>query len=195
MLLLFILTSLATGAAGLCLVWRLRSANEAVRRLFSNAAADPLTQAVCRALDVAVDSDLLATAGPAHLAEVEVRFREHCTPYRTVLELVGQMEPLIRATSYTDLHKLIEMLYQLQMTFALPPAKIEAALNLLMDRLTQATTSSGQVGRIEMVAPGTLLDPSRMLYVTAGTHVQQPLGVIVYDKGGKVISKARVLCS
>jgi hypothetical protein len=195
MLLLFILTSLATGAAGICLLWRLWSANKAVRQVFAHAIADPLAQALCHALEATIDGDLLAAAGPAHLAEVEVRFREHRTPYRTVLELVSQMEPLVRATTYADLIRLIEMLYQLQMTLTPPPAEMEAALNLLTDRLTQATTSNGPVGRVEVLTPGALLDPSRMLYVTAGTHVQQPLGVVVYDKGGRVISKARVLCS
>ena len=33
------------------------------------------------------------------------------------------------------------------------------------------------------------------MYLTSGSRVRQPLGMVIYDRDGKVMSKARVFCS
>ncbi len=48
---------------------------------------------------------------------------------------------------------------------------------------------------IVYVHPGELIETSRMMPLGFGSRVQYPLGVIVQDATGRVLSKARVLCT
>lgn len=194
MLLMYALLAMVTAAGAVVLLVRLWSARRTVRQAFGSLAGDPLARQLITVVDRAMDSGLLAGAGAGHLEEVEVQFREHRTPYRTVMELVRQMASLARATSFSELTRLIEMLYQIQITFGLPSTAIDSPLSMMIDRLGKTDSSSSTVGRVEKITAGVLLDPSRMTYLTSGTHVSQPLGVIVYDRQGAVLRKARVLC-
>jgi hypothetical protein len=142
----------------------------------------------------AIDASMLLDSGAAGLADREVRCREPQDRYRNLPELVDAIVHLAGASSFQDVHTLIKCLYQFHHTLPFSDRHLQRCLAVLIDRLRRTTDAKPAVGKVEIIAPGTLLDQKTMMSLNYGTTVNEPLGVIVYDPQGKVARKAMVLC-
>lgn len=156
--------------------------------------ADPFGAMLAKLLDRAIDTSLLTRAASKGLADLALRYREHQDPYENLAELVNHILQTATANRFTELVQLVKALYQLQYTLDLPLADLDDCLAVLLERLQDDVFMGKPIGRVEKVSPG-LLDQSTMMPLTHGTHVRQPLGTIVFARDGKVLSKAKVLCS
>ncbi len=86
------------------------------------------------------------------------------------------------------------MLYQLQDSLALVYTMMEWVLAPIIQELQESSFMESPVGVIETVRAGDHIDRSTMWPLSSGTCVRQPLGVIVRDREGKVLSRAKVFC-
>ena len=136
------------------------------------------------ALERRVDRDLLRD-----WRGVPVRHREATDPYRTVGELLDELARM-SCTTLVEHQRRIKALYQLQDALDLPETPLAAALVELRD----ARFMSRPIGSVETIRPGQLVDRRSMWPLTRGARVRQPLGVIVRDADGRVVSKAKVVC-
>jgi hypothetical protein len=185
---------LSAAAAGVLLV-RLSSVRAAGRaRLDKASAPDDFPRRVLNLLRVSIDAGLLADAGPAGLADVEVRAREPRDPYRTTAELIDWLARESAGIGYTETSGLIKGVYQLGHALRAPETEVADCLAPLLARLRTAKVGGSPVARVECIRRGTMLDPGTMAPLNYGARVTQPLGVLVYDAGGKVLGKAKVLC-
>ncbi len=78
-------------------------------------------------------------------------------------------------------------------TLQQPAAVLEPCLRPFANRLQRLLAQGKGEAKILYVQPGELIETSRMLPLSFGSQVQYPLGVIVLDATGRVLSKARVL--
>jgi hypothetical protein len=184
-----------TAAAALVLLLRLLSASRDGRaRLGAATATDDFPDRVLRLVRISIDSSLLTEAGPGGLADVAVRSRESQDPYRTVADLTDWLARQSSATGYPEVCGLVKGVYQLANTLRAPQAEVRHCLEPLIARVRATKVGGIPVARVECITPGTMLDPGTMAPLNYGARVSQPLGVLVYDAGGKVIGKAKVLC-
>lgn len=190
--LLFFFSGLS--CAALYLLYRLWAAKRSAARLIWRGRSDPLSTELMRLVSQAIDTHLLLQAGGNGLSGLDVRFRESQDSYRTLGDLLGQLEKNLAATRFADLNQFIKGVFQLQATLGIPFADLGKTLAILEERLKNDSSFTNPVARIEIVAPGTMVDPKKMAPVTAGTIVKQPLGVVALDGNGKVLGKARVIC-
>lgn len=129
--------------------------------------------------------------GPACL---EIPAREPHDPYRSVEELLDCLETLAEQNELASREKLIKGLYQLQNALALPDALLRDCLQPILGEFKKASFMGRPVGRIECINRGDLLNTATMWPLSRGTRVRQPLGLVVRDAEGRIISKAKVLC-
>jgi hypothetical protein len=182
-------------AAAFVLLLRLWNADKESRaRLQAASAPDNFPARVVSLVRVSLDSNLLPEAGPGGLADVGVRSRESQDPYRTVAELIEWLARESAATGYAEVSGVIKGVYQLGHTLRAPEAEVRHCLQPLLARVKAAKVGGSEVGRVECVSTGAILDPGTMAPLNYGARVTQPLGVLVYDSGGKVLGKAKVLC-
>jgi len=187
--------SLLTAVGAVVLLVRLASARATGRaRLGKSSAPDDFPRRVLRLLEVSIDTGLLADAGPAGLADVEVRAREPQDPYRSAAELVDWLARESAGSGYAEASGLIKGVYQLGHALRAPEAEVADCLAPLLARLRRAKVGGSPVARVECVRRGAMLDLGTMASLNYGARVTQPLGVLVYDAGGKMLGKAKVLC-
>jgi len=153
---------------------------------------DGLARGVGVILAAGVDSRLLS--GRQGLQTIEVRFREPQDTTRHLAELLDAIVTAVAVTKFADVNRLIKMLYQWQHTLDLSPSQLTDCLRILQGRLMADNFMGQPIGRVEIVTPGILMDGKTMMALTPGTHVKQPLGVVAFDREGKVLAKAKVLC-
>jgi len=185
---------LATAAAVVLLRRLWAASRDGKSRLRKAVAPDDLPRRLVRLVRASVDAGLLTEAGPGGLADVEVRAREARDPYRTAGELIDYLARVSAASGYAEVNGVIKAVYQLGNTLRAREGDVERCLEPLLARLKACKVGTSAVARVEYVRPGALLDARTMAPVSYGARVTQPLGVIVYDGGGRVLSKAKVLC-
>ncbi|MDW8267143.1 MAG: hypothetical protein RMJ52_17620 [Gemmataceae bacterium] len=189
------LSLLTATCAGLILTRLLQAQRNFRRRLTEHPVPDRLATCLARVLAYAVDTYLLTEHGGRGFGNIEVRFREAQDNVRNLQELVDMLIGNLRATKFADLERLTKCLYQLQYTLNLPMSILDDALRVLHDRMLADSYLGKPIGRLDMITPGMILDGKTMMPLTLGTHVKQPLGFVVFDSSGQVLSKAKVLCS
>jgi hypothetical protein len=196
MIYLVLIISLAMVSIAACLWVRLvRAAREARRALFGTRGRDPYIMALSAFVYCAIDTSLLRDVGQTGLAELELRFREHDDPYRNVMELLVFLGERARADSQPDLDSLVKATYQLSAALQYPLVALSPSLRVLIARLCQTTLAGVPVAKVQLVAPGDLVDTGTMIQLTYGARVSYPLGMIAYDAGGRVLSRAKVCCA
>ena len=121
-----------------------------------------------------------------------MRYRDHNERFTTVGELLQAMEPKLGSSSYADILQLVRLFYQLDYTLGPAPDRCGGILTELERRLV-ANDGSRAVGRVERLARGQRCDAQKMTLVRSGSHVEQPLGFVVYSPEGKVMNRAEVL--
>jgi hypothetical protein len=196
MIVLAAVCSVLTVALAVVLLKRLWAARlDGWSRLRSAAAKDDLPRRVRRLVGRSMDTGLLAEAGAGGLAEVEVRSREVRDPYRTLGELLDWLAKESSATGYTEVNAVIKAVYQLGHALGAREPDVQHCLEPLLLRLKACKVGDSAIARVEYVRSGVLLDSKTMAALSYGARVTQPLGVIVFDAAGKVLGKAKVLCT
>jgi hypothetical protein len=193
--LLAMIYSILTTAVAAVLLRRLWAANrDGKARLRKAVARDDLPRRVVRLVRASVDAGLLPEAGPGGLADVEVRAREARDPYRTAGELIDYLARESAVSGYAEVNAVIKAVYQLGHALGAREGDVVRCLEPLLARLKACKVGGSAVARVECIRQGALLDARTMAPLSYGARVSQPLGVVVYDGGGKVLGKAKVLC-
>ena len=175
-----LVTAILSGLSGylLSLLGRRISATEdEVVKAWSGHVKTDLGRALRNYCQSAVTVDLLPTATGLNLGSMPVRYRDHSDKFM----------------SYSDLVRLVRLFYQLEYSLDTSP-ELGAIVLGLLERQLEANDGTKKIGRIERVKRGQRCDVQTMTPVRSGSHVEQPLGFIVYSLEKKVISKAEVLC-
>ena len=192
--LMLFLFSAGLAVAALGLFYRLLRLKRSLAPLKRLARKDPLAGEIARWIGRGIDATLVLDTGSKGLAEVEVQFREVQDPYRNLADLLRLLEKSLAATRFAEVNQVIKSIFQFEATLGVPFSDLAKSLSLLETRLKLDSSLARPVARIEVVAPGTMLDPKKMMPVTSGTTVKQPLGIVALDGDGKVLGKARVIC-
>lgn len=140
----------------------------------------------------AVGANLLGAATGPGFAKTRVRYRDHNDRFTTVGELLQAMEPKLSSSSYPDVAQVVRLFYQLDYSLGPSPERCGRILEELGRRMV-ANDGSRTIGRVERVSPGQRCDPQTMTLIRSGSHVEQPLGFVVFSPDGKVVSRAEVL--
>ena len=128
-------------------------------------------------------------------AQLELAYREHQDPYQNLAELLRWIAENAATEKQAQLEEIIKAIGQLGYTLHLPAPALEACLHPFAGRLRRTLSQGKGEVMIVYVHPGELIETSRMMPLGFGSRVQYPLGVIVQDATGRVLSKARVLCT
>lgn len=155
----------------------------------SNDALAGMLREYCRGV---IAAGLLAAATAPGFTKTRVRYRDHNERFTTVGELLQAMEPKLGSSSYADILQLVRLFYQLDYTLGPAPDRYGCILTELERRLV-ANNGSRDVGRVERLARGQRCDPQKMTLLRSGSHVEQPLGFVVYSPDGEVMNRAEVL--
>lgn len=172
---------------------RIDSAEDEVSKAWSGHVSNDLGRAFRDYCQAAVAVDLLPAATRPGLAVLPVRYRDHSDKFMTVGDLMKEMAAKCGSDSYSDLTKLVRLFYQLEYSLNASPELGERVLGLLERRL-EANDGTRKIGNIERVKRGQRCDTQTMTPVRSGSHVEQPLGFVVYTPEKKVMGKAEVLC-
>lgn len=176
-------------------LYRLYRASTQVRRLLSGPSPDSILLRVREFLNQAIDRNLLLQSGPGGLGDVEISLREGHDPVYSALDLMNQIARNAQATTPSEQSLLIKNLYQLQHALNATPSDLNACLQPVLARIQGSTYHGKEVGEVEVIHVGDLVDHAYMFPLTTGLRVQQPLGIVVRDREGRVISKGKVYCA
>ena len=191
-----LLIAMASGISGLLLHVlgrRLEAADFEIARAWDAHVGTDIGRTLRDYCRSAVAVDLLPMAVRPGVASLPVRYRDHSEKYLTVGDLIKEMGPKCGSRTYGDAIRLVRWFYQLEYSLEASQALGDEVLSLL-ERAVTDNDGSKKVGRIERVKRGQRCDMETMSPVRSGTHVEQPLGFVVYSPENKVISKAEVLC-
>jgi hypothetical protein len=190
-----ILSSILMVAVAILLFLRINGACRDGRgALLNGGHATPYLEALACCLERCLDDSLLSSAGAGGLRQMELRYREHHDPYRTVPELLADIGCKARSQCNIPFDALFKATYQLSYTLAIPFDHLEPCLDALIRAMRIAATVQ-PIARVQKVGPGEPVDMKTMVPLNYGTRVVYPLGVITFDSEGKVLSRARVICS
>jgi hypothetical protein len=89
---------------------------------------------------------------------------------------------------------LVKATYQLSYTLAIPLPRLDPGLQVLIEAM-QARLAARPVVRVQKIAPGDLVEGRAMVPLNYCPRVLYPMGLITYDREGKVLSPGRVLCA
>ena len=149
----------------------------------------PVERMVKRALDASLTPTL------SRDLQLELAYRKHQDPYQNLAELLRWIAENAATEKQAQLEEIIKAIGQLGYTLHLPAPALEACLHPFAGRLRRTLSQGKGEVMIVYVHPGELIETSRMMPLGFGSRVQYPLGVIVQDATGRVLSKARVLCT
>jgi hypothetical protein len=140
-----------------------------------------------------IDRDLLADTGPRGLADVPIKFREvHDAP--DLAGLLGAITSRAESRLPGELVELIKYLFMLQYSLGVPIAELDACVREVVDRLGELEFHGARIAKVTIPREGDLFDAKTMWALKSGSRVKQPMGVILSDDSGRVLSKAKVLC-
>jgi hypothetical protein len=190
-----ILSSLLLATVAGVLYRRVNGAcRDGVRVLLDGRPATPYLDALARCLRRCLDDSLLTSVSVGGLQQMELRYREHHDPYQTVTELLADISNKARSEGNVPFDALFKATYQLSYTLSIPLEQLRPCLNALIKAMQRAP--SGQsIARVQMIDTGEPVNTKTMVPLNYGPRVVYPLGVITLDSEGKVLSRARVICS
>jgi len=207
MMALILLTWLLLTATALVYVGRLAAAKRKARRLLLQAPRHPFLTALYRCLARAIGDNLLVNGGALGLGALKLRYREHQDRYHTLEQLLQEVCQLTRGPSplsplpvgegkgvRVPFEALVKATYQLSYTLDIPLDRLNPCLDLLIDAMKQQSLPR-PMGKAQKIAPGDVVDSRTMLPLNFGPRVAYPLGLTICDQEGKVLSRARVICT
>ncbi len=191
---LIFLTWLLLTATALVYVGRLALAKRMARRLLLQEPRHPFLTSLARCLARAIDDNLLVSGGALGLSVLKLRYREHQDRYHTVEGLLQEVCQLARGGGSVPFEALIKATYQLSYTFDIPLGRLDPCLDLLIGAMKHPSLPR-PIAHAQKIAPGEQVDARTMLPLNFGPRVAYPLGMTLYDEDGRVLSRARVICS
>jgi hypothetical protein len=142
-----------------------------------------------------IDDTLLPVAGYGGLAALRVEPREHHDPYRSVADLLAWIGQSSSPGSLEHHAARIKAVHQLHHSLDLPDAALDSLLEPLLIDLRAVRFMDRPVARIDRIRPGDLVDRATTWPLNNGARIRHPLGVVVRDAEGRVISKAKAICA
>ncbi|MFO0980843.1 MAG: hypothetical protein U1E76_03675 [Planctomycetota bacterium] len=142
----------------------------------------------------AVDEQLLPDGRRAGLADMILPFREAHDRFAHVQELIDHLDGGALSASTADHEQILKHLYQLQAALSLSGAALDGLLAPVLASVARSSVMGQRVARVLTIAAGDLVDLRTMRPLNMGSRVKQPLGVVLLDKDGKVLSRAKVWC-
>lgn len=191
-----LVTAILSGLSGFLLYVlerRISATEDEVAKAWNGHVETDLGRTLRNYCQSAIAVDLLPTATCLDLGSMPVRYRDHNDKFMNVSELLNEMASKCGSQSYSDLARLVRLFYQLEYSLDASP-ELGAIVLGLLERQLEANDGTKKIGRIERVKRGQRCDVQTMTPVRSGSHVEQPLGFIVYSPEKKVIGKAEVLC-
>jgi hypothetical protein len=116
--------------------------------------------------------------------------REPQDPYADLEEALGFIAGGPGPGSLREMEHWLKGLFQLQKMFGLPWEVVQANMETVLGRLIHG---GSDVSSFELVRPGALIDRNLMWPMGQGTRVARPLGVVLMNREGRVISRAKVV--
>ena len=142
-----------------------------------------------------IGQNLFSKSEASVFSKIEVRFRENHSQYRNLNDIINLLNiTLDLPLNFEGQLKIYELFSQIQNCFMLPTSLVNNCLNLLSNRFLGLSCNGNIIENVEFIQHGCLLNTSKMIFLTSGTHVQMALGPIFYDSSGVVIKKATVFC-
>lgn len=192
-MLLIALSSFVSGALLYVLARRMESAEREILEAWSGLDDSDIGLELRSFCQAAVAVDLLPAATGPGVSALPVRYRDHGDKFVTVGELLREIRLKCASHSYGDTLRLVRMFYQLDYSLDASPEVGEKVLHRLEKRLV-ANDGSRKIGLVRRVSRGQRCDTETMTPVRSGSHVEQPLGFIVYSQENRILGKADVLC-
>jgi hypothetical protein len=146
-----------------------------------------------RLVSTAFDTSLTPTLRQPDPARLELTHREYHDPYQDLAGLLSWVRQNADTENPSVLEEVIKAICQLAFTLQQPGPALEVCLAPFANRLRQLLGKDRGEGKVVYVQPGELIETGRMMPLNYGSRVMYPLGVIVLDAAGRVLSKARVL--
>ena len=190
------LVALGVGGTALGLLLRLQGTIRRTRSLLCpEGICPPDLEPLERVLRIAIDESLMPALRQPDPALIELTHREHQDPYRTLADVLTWIRQNSEVEKQAPLEDIIKAICQVGYTLGQPGSTLETCLQPFADRLQRLLAPSRGEVKIVYVQPGELIETSRMMPLSYGSRVQYPLGVVVLDASGQVLSKARVLAA
>ena len=179
-------------AAGL-LVARLRTARRELIRLTPGRRDSPVGAAVYRAVARSIDESLLPDADYYGLASLPVLAREPHDDHADVAALIKCIADRPRARDVDGVQRLAKLLLQLAASLHLDAAETAELLAPVTGMVTGMKYHDREVATVDRIAKGDAVDRAVMTPITPGARVRWPIGVVLRDGEGDVISRAKVV--
>jgi hypothetical protein len=161
--------------------------------LATNQDNSDLVNALQKYCDATILSELAPEATHRGLASIDVRYRDHQDRFQTIGELIREISSKVNSQNYAGLIELVKMFYKLEYALDAQPELGDQVLKILQYRL-EKNKSSRTIGSIQRVHRGQRCDTQIMSPVRNGSHVEQPLGFVIYTTDMKLMHKAEVIC-
>lgn len=193
MLYLVILSTSGLVAVAVVLWWRVQSNCQEARQKLTKGEITPYLDSLAQCVQDALDESLLVE--PPGLVSLLLRFREHQDPYTNLAEILVDIAQRARTGQDGQYEALIKATYQVGYTLNIPLTRLDRCLDELVKGL-QSVKASRPIVFVQRISPGELVDARTMVPLNYGSHhVVYPMGVVAFDAEGKVVSRARILCS
>lgn len=151
--------------------------------------------ALSHALRDHVRRELLPAADGIGLRSVPVRATEPHDAARNARDLLAHFVTLPRPREPREHEARIKALYQISHSFGLDDTCVQELLQPAMRDLLGEDWMGREVRAIERVSIGDTIDRETMWPLSTGTRVRYPIGVVIRGPDGKVLSRAKVICS
>lgn len=176
------------------MLWaRLRAVENQVRGFLAES-TEPTAANLLETILEHVGSSMLPSANHQGLESVSVVCRENQDPYRTVLQLVQHLSRAVGEPRLADRERQLKATYQLQATLGLSDNATDALIGPVLEAMKRSTFLDRPIGGVTRVHAGDLVDRRTMWPLSSGARVRQPLGAVIHDESGAVVSKAKVVC-
>lgn len=141
-----------------------------------------------------IESSLLPDANGDGLASIPVRATEPHDRHKNARELLQRIASMEPPCEPRDHEARIKALFQVGHSFGLHRSTVDRLLESALEDVIGQDWMGKQVSSVEQVELGDTIDRETMWPLSMGTRVKYPLGVVIRDQDGKVLSRAKVLC-
>lgn len=190
---ILLILSLLLFTTAFILYLRIGAASRDIQRM-GPTGSNPRLRGFASSLLEHIDLSFLPHADERGPMELEVRSREEHDNYRRVDELLRRIVGLAGQSDLSHREELVKTIYQLQDSLALEDDVTDRILTPIIRELMESSFLNSPIGAIETVRAGDYVDRATMWPLSSGTRVRQPLGVVIRDRQGKVLSRAKVFC-
>lgn len=193
-MLILAFVELAVALTAVLLIHRVRTSTRALhtvmqpRDIETSGCLKPFAELASQA----IDKTLLPSADSRGvLAFVVARLEGHDS-YQTVEELVKALQQNASCRSLDQIERLVKGLYQLHATLGIDREEFEQTLQSMVDAWRGRKVEGFTLASARLVRSGERVDRSYMMPISSGSHIETPLGVVLYDERGQILRHAKV---